>query len=227
MLVALDAKELSLKWYDYMASELNSNGLSMSVGGMSVDNEDNIYIMNSNGIGLLAEDKEGKTLIPGNHIYKYNKDGKRLSDFRSQFGKPFFLSTKGVDTLIIMKGVGSIKGSFDSLLNITNNYGNPKEFALFQFILNKTSGMDDLVEQKKILAFPNPIDKDGLLTISSDHSVVDKNYFISDGMGRIMGSGIIDITRQIHLSSYNLNSGIYFIRMLDGFSPPNKFVIVD
>jgi hypothetical protein len=227
VLMALDEGDLSLKWYDYMASELNSNGLSMRIRGMSIDYEDNIYIMNSNGIGLLAEDKEGNTLIPGNHIYKYSKDGKRLSDFRSQFGKPFFLSTKGVDTLIILKGVGSLEGTFDSLLNITNNYGNTHEFALFQFILNKTSGIEDVKKNENDRIYPNPVHKDGLLKISGDHSFVDKNYFISDGMGHIMGSGIIDDTGQIHLSPYHLNSGIYFIRMLDGGGLPIRFVIVD
>lgn len=78
VLFSLDGKDLSLKWYDYMASELNSIGLSMRIGGMSIDYEDNIYIMNSNGIGLLAEDKDGNTLLPGNHIYKYSKDGKKI-----------------------------------------------------------------------------------------------------------------------------------------------------
>lgn len=152
---------------------------------------------------------------------------KRLSDFRSfaQYGEKFLLSAKGVDSLLIVKGVGSIKGSYDSLLNITNTYG--RELALFQFILNKTSGIDDVQKNEKDRIYPNPVHKDGLLTISSDHEIVDKNYVIMDGIGRILRSGIIDNTRQIHLSSYNLNFGIYFIRILDGVIPPIKFVIVD
>ncbi|MBP6235756.1 MAG: T9SS type A sorting domain-containing protein [Saprospiraceae bacterium] len=227
LVMALDANDLSLKWYDYIATEQTNNGMPFLLGSMTIDTEENVYIMNSHDIALNAEDKDGNTLIPGNHIYKYSRDGKRLSDSRSQFGKLFFLSTKGADTLIIMKGVGSIKGSFDSLLNITNNYGNPKELALFQFILNKTSGMDDVQKNEKDRIYPNPVHKDGILTISSDHEIVDKNYVIMDGMGRILGSGIIDNTRQIHLSSYNLNSGIYFIRMLNGVGLPIRFVFAD
>lgn len=222
VLFSLDGKDLSLKWYDYMASEQK-----IWVGGIATDKEDNIYIMNSNGIGLLAEDKEGKTLISGNHIYKYNMDGKRLSDFRSQYGKPFFLSTKGVDTLIIMKGVGSIQGSFDSLLNITNNYGNTKEFALFQLILNKTSGFIEIEKNEKDRIYPNPVHKDGLLTISGDHSSVDKAFVISDRMGRTVASGKLDDTAQICLSSYNLNSGIYFIRIGKDDSIPMKMLILE
>ena len=228
VLMVLDEKDLSMKWYDYMATHKKvENGLTVRIGGMTIDNEDNIYIMNSHGIALTAVDKEGNTLRPGNHIYKYSKDGKRLGDFGSfaQFGEQFLLFAKGVDTLFIMKGVGLTKGSYDSLLNIMNTYG--REFALFQFILNKTSGIDDVQKNENDRIYPNPVHKDGLLTISCDHSIVDKNYFISDAMGRIMGSGIIDNTRQIHLSSYNLNSGIYFIRMLDGVSPPIRFVIAD
>ncbi|MBL0101008.1 MAG: hypothetical protein IPP49_14065 [Saprospiraceae bacterium] len=50
--------------------------MTVRIGGMTIDNEDNIYIMNSHGIALTAVDKEGNRLIPGNHIYKYSKDGK-------------------------------------------------------------------------------------------------------------------------------------------------------
>lgn len=226
VLMALDGDDLSLRWYDYMASEKTATGLTIRVGGMTIDNEDNIYIMNSNGINLLAEDRDGSTLRPGNHIYKYNKDGKRLGDFGSfaQFGEQFLLSAKGVDTLLIMKGVGLTKGSYDSLLNITNTYG--REFALFQFILNKTSSLDDVLEQKNILAFPNPINKDGLLTISSENSVFKKTFVIMDAIGRIKGKGILDDTGQIHLSSFHLRSGIYFIQLLDGMTQPFKLVIV-
>ncbi|MBP6238118.1 MAG: T9SS type A sorting domain-containing protein [Saprospiraceae bacterium] len=227
VLMSLDGKDLSLKWFDYMASEQNSSGLSMRIGGMTIDTENNIYIMNSNGIDLLAEDRDGNTLRPGNHIYKYNKDGKRLSDFRSQFGKPFFLSTKGVDTLIIMKGVGSIKGSFDSLLNITNNYGNPKEFALFQFILNKTSSLDDVQEIDKMSIYPNPVHKDGILKIASDKEIYDKKYTIIDMLGHIVARGITELNGQINLYPHHLRSGIYFIKLMGLETMTYKVVVVE
>lgn len=221
VLMVLDGKDLSLKWYDYMASE----EYKIWVGGITTDKEDNIYIMNSNGTDLLAEDKEGKTLIPGNHIYKYNKDGKRLNDFRSQFGKQFFIATKGLDTLLILKGIGSIKGSFDSLLNITNIHG--REFALFQFILNKTTSLDDVQEINKMSIYPNPLHKDGILKISTERNIINETYSILDMMGRVIVQGRLDDKEQINLSPYHLRPGTYFIKLIGLETMTYKVVLVE
>ena len=115
--------------------------------------------MNSNGTDLLAEDKEGKTLIPGNHIYKYNKDGKRLNDFRSQFGKQFFIATKGLDTLLILKGIDVYKRQiydchtdpYFSPINGKCAYG--KDRLYINFLINFELHQEQF---NSILKLPNP-----------------------------------------------------------------------
>lgn len=227
VLMSLDGKDFSLKWYDYMASEQNSSGPSIRLGGMTIDKDDNIYIMNSHGIDLLTEDRDGNTLRPGNHIYKYNKEGKRLSDYRSfaQFGEQFLLFVKGVDTLLIMKGVGLTKGSFDSLLNITNTYGT--EMALFQFILNKISSLDDVQEINKMSIYPNPVHKDGILKISTERNIINETYSILDMMGRVIVQGRLDDKEQINLSPYHLRPGTYFIKLIGLETMTYKVVLVE
>jgi hypothetical protein len=78
VLMVLDGKDLSLKWYDYMADEN-----SITPGSMKVDENDNIYTITSfYKDALLSINKNGDYLTPGTYISKYNNNGKLISSNR-------------------------------------------------------------------------------------------------------------------------------------------------
>jgi hypothetical protein len=71
IVLRLDGETLEPEWYDYYAVERNG-GLTVRTGGLTMDEKENIYVMNSHGRAITrAEDKEGNSLLAGIHLYKY------------------------------------------------------------------------------------------------------------------------------------------------------------
>lgn len=224
LIMALDANDLSLKWYDYMAVDKE-----IAPGSIDIDENDNIYTIASfHQSELFGENKNGDKLFPGTYISKYNRDGDLLMSKRvySRFRSHYINATnKSENSLIFFKYPEALMGEFDSITNQEIKYNH---LQLFEYKLDGTNSsvVTESEFKKNVSIFPNPIYKDGLLTISSENSVFKKTFVIMDAIGRIKGKGILDDTGQIHLSSFHLKSGIYFIQLLDGMTQPFKLVIV-
>jgi hypothetical protein len=217
VILQLDGDDLGVNWYDYFAVIPGSN-TSVRVGGMSIDDQDNIYFLTSHGINIpLAEDRSGRSLEPGDHIYKYNKDGERLSDSRtySRSGSQFGFTAVGLDTLLTFRGLGGIIGMNDTITGLTIRYIN--ELILYEYILNKnTSSITDYGVSPLLQVFPNPVSSSGIITImGSDVSSSTSPYEIYNMMGIKCGEGYMDDFDRIDLADHRLLHGLYLIRFGD------------
>lgn len=217
VILQLDGDDLGVNWYDYFAVIPGSN-TSVRVGGMSIDDQDYIYFLTSHGINIpLAEDRSGKILDPGNHIYKYSVDGERLSDNHtySRSGNQFDFTAVGVDTLLTFRGMGGIVGTKDTITGLTKQYIN--ELLLYEYILNKnTSSLTDFGVSSSIHVFPNPVSSSGIITImGSDVRSATFPYEIYNMMGIKCGDGYMDDFGRIDLAGHRLSHGLYLIRLGD------------
>ncbi len=228
--IKLSGVDLGVEWYDYFAV-IPGSTTSVRVGGMSIDDQDNVYFLTSHGINIpLAEDRSGKILEPGNHIYKYNVDGERLSDSHSysRSGNQFDFTAVGIDTLSTFRGMGGIVGTKDTITGLTKRY--IKELLLYEYILNKnTSSLVESGVSPSIHVFPNPVSSSGVITLM-DHAVGSASsspYEIYNIIGIKCADGLMDDDGRIDLGSHHLTSGLYMIRLGDKGSRKQIKVLVE
>lgn len=229
VILKLSGDDLGVIWYDYFAV-IPGSTTSVRVGGMSIDAYDNIYFLTSHGINIpLAEDRSGKILDPGNHIYKYSVDGERLSDNHtySRSGNQFDFTAVGVDTLLTFRGMGGIVGTKDTITGLTKQYIN--ELLLYEYILNKNiSSLTDNGVSPTLQVFPNPVSSSDIITImDSDGSSATLHYEIYNMMGIKCGGGYMDDFGRIDLAGQRLSHGLYLIRMGDKRSRKQIKILVE
>lgn len=229
VILKLSGEDLGVEWYDYFAV-LRGGTLSVRSGGLSIDEEDNVYFLNSHGISIpLAEDKAGNELKAGNHIYKYDKNGIRIGDHYtySEYGQSFDFKTIGNDSLLIFTGIGGLVGTKDTITGLTKRYIN--ELLLYEYILNKnTSSLTDNGVSPPLQVFPNPVSSSGVITImDSDVSSATSSYEIYNMMGIKCGEGHMDDSSRIDLADHRLSHGLYLIRLGDKGSRKQIKVFVE
>jgi hypothetical protein len=217
VILQLDGNDLGVNWYDYFAVMPGSN-ISVRAGGMSIDDQDNIYFLNSHSIYIpRAEDRSGNSLEAGNHIYKYAKNGLRIGDHYtySEYGHSFDINSIGNDSLLIFTGIGGIVGTKDTITGLTKRYIN--ELLLYEYILNKnTSSLTDNGVSPTLQVFPNPVSSSGVITITGNYmSSATSPYEIYNMMGVKCGEGRMDDEGRIDLADHRLSHGLFLIQLGD------------
>lgn len=225
VLMALDERDLSLKWYDYMAVDKE-----IAPGSLGIDGNDNIYTITSfHNNALFGKNKNGDYLFPGTYISKYNRDGDLLISKRlySRFRRHYINATiKSENSLIFFKYPEALIGEFDS---ITNQEIKFNHLQLFEYKLDGINSSFDTHSEleKNVSIYPNPVHKDGEIKVNCNFDLFDRLYAIYDVAGHVVGQGRLEADCVVDLSVFGLKAGIYFLKLGDRETVHLKMVVVD
>ncbi|MBP6235755.1 MAG: T9SS type A sorting domain-containing protein [Saprospiraceae bacterium] len=218
VLTRVSTSDLQVNWFDYISVKgyiFNALAASIYPGRMHKDIYENIYTISSfTSLGGDAKNKSGQNLIPGTYIQKYDFNGlvKHTTRWANSKENPGIASCLlNENQILFLKNVDGDVGDYDSIVNEVHKYFN--QMYLFKYKIEQTTSTEGQVESddKKLFVYPNPVKKDGILTVVSKQVKDNVPYTIFDINGRMVGHGILDSSDKILLERWHLQGGIYFL----------------
>ncbi|MBL0101007.1 MAG: hypothetical protein IPP49_14060 [Saprospiraceae bacterium] len=73
---------------------------------------------------------------------------------------------------MILRGVGGLPGTMDTILQIPIEENSL--LALYQYILDKTTDLDNEIEDQSTTIYPNPVHKDGEIKVNCNFDLFDR-----------------------------------------------------
>ncbi len=218
-------ENLEMEWVDYYCYTPNNQQFNaLYDSDMVTDDDGNIYITFSFFTPEEVESRKGEILSRGHYVAKYNSDGERINikKFSSLGHKQLYIDLIKEDKVLVF--YGSYNSDYVPFLDINRNY--PDESYLFELNMDKlTSNIEDEVGENIEVTriYPNPIEKDDILNISTQE---DDEYKIYDVMGRILGSGYSS-GGKISLIDHQLRTGVYIMKFGRNSKDSIRFIVQD
>lgn len=102
------------------------------------------------------------------------------------------------------------------------NCSNTNSISIQQGVSNCTEIQESVLEQLSVNIFPNPFNGEMNITNSNDTTC---EYYILSITGSVLLKGEVTSHRSLQIDTSNLNSGIYFVKLVSGENSISKKVI--
>lgn len=222
--ISVLSEDLEMEWIDYYSYVPVESNNWLYQSDIASDMDGNIYITFGFFKPNFLESRHGEVLPRGYYFIKYNNSGQVLKQkmVQNHVHGTMIMDLIEVDKLLVCHFEPA--GDYNEFLKISQKYR--QETYLFELNMDKlTSSIEDEVGENIEVTriYPNPIEKDDILNISTQE---DDEYKIYDVMGRILGSGYSS-GGKISLIDHQLRTGVYIIKFGRNSKDSVRFKVQD